>query len=402
MLLAARVFLQPGRDRRVRDGHPWVFATEVDRVEGAFDPGAIVDVVNGRGRFIGRGYINPASQIIVRLLTRVDEPVDEGFFRRRVREALDYRRRLFGGLPDAPARAFRLIFAEADYLPALIVDYFAGYLVFQALALGIDVRKDLLMRLAREEAGPEFPVLGVYERDDVPVRELEGLPQAKGPVTGDVPPRVTIRENEVNLVVDLENGQKTGYFLDQRENRAAIAPYVRAARVLDCFCYTGGFACAAAGYGAAEVLGVDASPEALSLAVGNAALNGLGDRVRFTAENVFDFLRRADGEGLTWDTILLDPPAFAKNRAAVPGALRGYKEINLRAMKLIPPGGYLITSSCSQHVSEELFREVLAAAAADTRRRVRVVEVRSQGRDHPFLPAAPESRYLKFFVLQVG
>ena len=401
--MLARVFLQPGRDRRVRDGHPWVFATEVERIEGAFDPGDIVDVASARGRFIGRGYINPASQIIVRLLTRADEPIDEGFFRHRVREAVDYRRRLFGDLPDAASRAFRLVFAEADYLPALIVDYFAGYLVFQALSLGIDVRKGLLMRLVREEAGPEFPVLGIYERDDAPVRRLEGLPLIKGPVEGGLPTRVTIRENEIELVVDLENGQKTGYFLDQRENRAAIAPYVRGVRVLDCFCYTGGFACAAGHYGATEVHGVDVSPEALALAAENAALNGLANRVHFTVGNVFDFLRRADDTGLTWDTILLDPPAFAKNRASLAGALRGYKEINLRAMKLIPPsGGYLITSSCSQHVSEDLFREVLAAAAVDTGRRVRIVEVRSQSRDHPFLPAVPESRYLKFFILRVG
>lgn len=400
--MAARVLLRPGRDRRVRDGHPWVFATEVDRVEGSFDPGDIVDVTNSRGRFLGRGYINPASQIIVRLLTRVDEPVDEGFFRRRVAEALNYRRRLFGDLPDVSQRAFRLIFAEADHLPALIVDYFGGHVVFQALSLGIDVRKELLLGLVREEAGAEFPVRGVYERDDVPVRELEGLKLVKGPFFGDVPARVPIRENDLELVVDVEKGQKTGYFLDQRENRAAIAPYVRGARVLDCFSYTGGFAVAAGKYGATEVFGVDASSEAVALAGENAARNGLAGRVRFTEENVFDFLRRADDEGLRWDTILLDPPAFAKNRAALPGALRGYKEINLRAMKLIPPGGFLITSSCSQHVSEELFREVVAAAAADTRRRVRVVEVRSQGRDHPFLPAAPETRYLKFFVLQLA
>jgi 23S rRNA (cytosine1962-C5)-methyltransferase len=395
------VFLAQGRDKRVQTGHPWVFANEIDRTSGDFVPGDIVEVVSSRGHLIGRGYINPASQIRVRFLTRTDEVINEDFFRRRVREAIDYRRRLFGALPDARERAFRLIFAEADYLPALIVDYFAGYLVFQALALGIDRRKEMLMEMVRAEAGPEFPVLGLYERDDVPVRELEGLSQLKGPYNGDVPPRVTIRENDVRLIVDLENGQKTGHFLDQRENRAAIAPYVKGARVLDGFSYTGGFACAAAAYGAREVLGVDVSPQAVALAGENARLNGVEDRVAFQTANVFDFLHDADPSQQRWEVILLDPPAFAKNRAALPGALRGYKEINLRAMKLLPPGGHLITSSCSQHVSEELFREVLAVAAADTKRRLRVVEVRSQGRDHPFLPAAPETRYLKFFVLRV-
>jgi len=444
----AHVVLAPGRERRVKGGHPWVFATEVADIRGDYEPGDMVDVVTARGGFVGRGYINPASQILVRLLTRrADEEVDDDFFRRRVREAVDYRRRLFaataaggqaepspgdpadagpsrpaatgaGGLPaDIGERAFRLVFAEADYLPALIVDYFAGYLVFQALALGIDVRKEPLLRLVREEAqAAGLPVLGVYERDDAPVRALEGLPLTTGPLWGEVPPRVTIRENGVSMLVDIAAGQKTGYFLDQRENRAAIAPYVRGAagaaagggagagagaRVLDCFCYTGGFSLAAARCGAREVLGVDSSAEAIALARENAALNGFASAVSFVEANVFDFLRQAEAEGRSWDVILLDPPAFAKNRAALPGALRGYKEINLRAMRLLPPGGYLITSSCSQHVSEELFREMLASAAADTRRRVRVVEVRGQARDHPTLLAAPETRYLKFFVLRL-
>ncbi len=418
-----------------------------------------MDVVTGRGGFVGRGYVNPASQIIVRLLSRrQDEIIDEGFYRGRVREAVAYRRMLLAlprrprdgpavsldeatthrrelaGAPSEPPastelpadigqRAFRLIFAEADYLPAFIVDYFAGHLVFQALALGVDVIKDLLVRLVREEAvAAGFPVLGAYERDDAPVRGLEGLRLIAGSFWGDTPPRLTIRENDVSMIVDVAGGQKTGYFLDQRENRAAIAAYVGpaasggeaadagppgrvGARVLDCFCYTGGFALTAARSGAAEVLGVDSSAEAIALARENARLNGFGDMpdgpVSFVEANVFDFLRQAEVDGLSWDVILLDPPAFAKNKAALPGALRGYKEINLRAMRLIPPGGYLITSSCSQHVSEDLFREMLASAAADTRRRVRVVEVRSQAKDHPTLPSAPETRYLKFFVLKV-
>jgi 23S rRNA (cytosine1962-C5)-methyltransferase len=408
---SAHVVLIPGREKRVQRGHPWVFATEVAEVRGDYEAGDTVDVLTRRGGFVGRGYINPASQILVRLLTRArDEPADEEFYHRRVREAVDYRGALFAAesshgprsLPaDIGERAFRLIFAEADHLPGFIVDYFAGYLVFQALALGVDVIKESLVRLVREEADPWFPVRGVYERDDAPVRELEGLPLVKGLYWGEVPPRVTIRENEASMIVDLEQGQKTGYFLDQRENRAAIAPYVRGARVLDCFCYTGGFAVTAGLSGAAEVLGVDSSPEALDLARENAALNDLSAGVSFTEANVFDLLRQADTEGRSWDVILLDPPAFAKSKAALPGALRGYKEINLRAMRLLPPGGILITSSCSQHLSLDLFLEVLASAAADIRRRIRIIEVRSQSRDHPFLPAAPETRYLKFIVLKV-
>jgi len=428
-----------GREKRVRGGHPWVFATEVADIRGVYEPGDTVDVVTSRGGFIGRGYINPASQIIVRLLTRrSDESIDEEFYRSRVREAVLYRRDLFAVPPAAPTasaaptapklpadigrRAFRLVFAEADQLPAFVVDYFAGVLVFQALALGVDRVKDLLVRLAREEAAAAgFPVLGVYERDDAPVRTLEGLPLTSGPFWGQAPDRVTILENGVLMVVDVARGQKTGYFLDQRENRAALGPYVRAAagagggaRVLDCFCYSGSFALAAAAGGAAEVLGVDSSAEALALAAESARLNGHDPApdaggaaqpagraaVSFVEANVFDFLRQAEAEGRRWDVIILDPPAFAKNRAALPGALRGYKEINLRALKLLPPGGYLVTSSCSQHVSEDAFREMLASAAADTRRRVRVVEVRSQAKDHPTLPAAPETRYLKLFILR--
>lgn len=430
----AQVMLAHGREGRALAGHPWVFATEVSSVKGDFAPGDIVDVLTARGRFVGRGYINPASQILVRFLTRrADEPVNEDFWRSRVREALEYRIRLLASAgaaerPAAPtdlaARAFRLVFAEADHIPAFIADYFAGYVVFQTLALGVDVVKGLLIDLVREEATRlGLPIKGFYERNDAPVRELEGLPLVKGPFAGaagrpgggdgKVPSRVTVLENDARIIVDIAEGQKTGYFLDQRENRAAIAPYVRSAvtasggapppgaRVLDCFCYTGGFAVAAGLAGAREVTAVDSSAEALALVAENATLNGLADRVITVEANVFDFLRAADAENRTWDVVLLDPPAFAKNKAALSGATRGYKEINLRAMKLLPPGGYLITSSCSQHVSEDLFLDIIASAAADCRRRVRVVEVRSQAKDHPFLPAAPETRYLKFVVVRL-
>jgi 23S rRNA (cytosine1962-C5)-methyltransferase len=431
----AYVVLLPGREKRIQGGHPWIFGSEVAGIRGQYEPGDHVDVVTTRGGFVGRGYINPASQIIVRLLTRrQDEILDENFYRLRVREAVAYRRALWNGRRLPPAaigeRACRLIFAEADYLPAFIVDYFAGHIVFQALALGVDVRKDLLVSLVREEAtAAGFPVLGVYERNDAPVRGLEGLRLIAGPFWGEAATQVTIRDGDLSMIVDLAGGQKTGYFLDQSENRTAIELHVhaaaesavragrRGARVLDCFCYTGSFALSAAGYGAVDVLGVDSSAQALALARENARLNGFeadgtigvgggaphetAGRVSFVEANVFDFLRQAEAEGLFWDMVLLDPPSFAKNRAALEGALRGYKEINLRAMRLISPGGYLVTSSCSQHVPEELFRGMLASAAIDTRRRVRVIESRSQAQDHPTLPGAPETKYLKFLVLRL-
>lgn len=388
----ARAHIARGRQNRILSGHPWIYGNEIERVDGAFQAGDIVSVWDPRGKFVGRGYINPASQIAIRLLTHSDEPIDEEFFRRRIAAAWSYRRRW---VPDTGA--CRVVFAEADGLPALIVDKFGDYLVVQFLALGMDVRREMLVRLLDEVFQPR----GIYERSDVPVRELEGLPQRAGFLKGEFPTTIEIAENGFRLLVDIKNGQKTGYFLDQRENRAAIAPLMPGARVLDCFSYSGGFAVHAAGYGAREVTAVDVSADAVAMVQRNAELNGFGDRILTREANVFDELRRLEAAGDKYDVVLLDPPAFAKNKAALEGAVRGYKEINLRALKLLPRHGYLVTSSCSYHMSEELFFATITEAAHDVHRRVRLVEARGQAKDHPVLLGAGESRYLKFLMLEV-
>ncbi|MGE5559610.1 MAG: class I SAM-dependent rRNA methyltransferase [Chloroflexota bacterium] len=391
--MEARVILGRGRQSRVLDGHPWVYANEIESIEGQFVPGGIVAVCDARGRFIGRGYINPASQIRVRIMTRNEhEKVDEELFRRRLSEAWAYRQRWV-----KDSNACRVVFAEADRLPALIVDKFGDYLVVQFLALGMDVRRELIVRLLNEIIKPK----GIYERSDVPVRQLEGVDGRTGFLTDAFPTTIEIQENGFRLLVDIEHGQKTGYFLDQRENRAAIAPLMPGARVLDCFSYTGGFAVHCAGYGAREVTAVDASADALAMVRRNAELNGLGDRIVTREANVFDELRRLEAAGEKYDVVLLDPPAFAKNKAALEGAVRGYKEINLRAMHLLPPHSYLVTASCSYHMSEELFYAMVQDAANDSHRRLRLVESRSQAKDHPVLLGAGESRYLKFLILEV-
>jgi len=389
----AVVKLTHARQHRVLLGHPWVYRSEVQDVHGHYRPGDVVEVVDHRGRFVGRGYINPASQIMVRLLTRhQQEPIDREFFRRRIRAALDYRRRVV-----RDTDACRLIYAEADFLPALIVDKFGDYLCVQTLALGIDVHKATLVELLDEMLSPA----GIYERNDVSVRELEGLPLKTGFLKGSFDPLVEIKENGLTFLVDLAGGQKTGYFLDQRENRLALRGLAEGARVLDCFCHTGTFSVYAAFFGATSVLGIDISAEALETARRNAARNGLEKICTFREGNAFDELRAMDRAGERFDLIILDPPAFTKSKETVEGAVRGYKEINLRAMKLLPPGGFLVTCSCSYHMQEELFLEVLMDAARDTGRQLRLVELRRQAKDHPVLPASPETHYLKCAVLQV-
>ena len=385
-----KAYLKPGRERRTESGHPWVFRSDIDRVEASANPGDVVDLYAARGRFLGRAYYNPASMITLRLLTRSDEPIDRDFFFRRLQRAYDYRRE-FCDLDSC-----RLVFAESDFLPALIVDKFADVCVMQSLALGIDRWREEILDALMEITGCR----GVYRRDDVPVREKEGLPLVTGFARGTFPTLVEMRENGVRFLVDVAHGQKTGFFLDQKENRAALRPLVPGKEVLDCFTHTGSFALHAASFGASHVTGVDVSEDACAVARRNAELNGLTN-VEFVAENAFDLLRRYYDEKRRFDVIILDPPAFAKTRGAVEGALRGYKEINLRAMKMLPEGGFLVTCSCSQHVSRQAFEDMLLSAARDAHRLVRVVEARTQGRDHPVLLAAPETQYLKFFVLQV-
>lgn len=386
-----KAYLKPARERRVEMGHPWIFRSDIDRVETSAQPGDVVDVHAARGRFLGRAYYNPASMITLRMLTRHDEPIDRDFFYRRVQQAYDYRK-AFCDLDSC-----RLIFAESDFLPALIVDKFADVCVMQSLALGIDRWREVLLDAVMDITGCR----GIYRRDDVPVRELEGLTQQTGLLFGEVPDRVEMQENGVRFLVDVKEGQKTGFFLDQKENRAAIAPFVPGMRVLDCFTHTGSFALHAARYGAAEVTGVDISEHACACALENARLNGVEDRVRFECANAFDFLRAHQTAGEQYDVVILDPPAFTKTRSAVEGALRGYKEINLRGMKLTRDGGFFITCSCSQHVTPDLFRGMLLEAQKDAHVQLRQIEWRTQGRDHPILLSSPETQYLKCGIFQV-
>ena len=387
----AKAILIPGKEKRVLGGHPWVFRSDIHEVQGSFVPGDVVDVVSSRGRFLGRAFYNPQSQISLRMMTLHDEPVDHDFIFRRVKEAVDYRRTF------ADLHSCRMIFAESDRLPAMIVDSFGDVLVMQCLALGMERFKQDVADALQELLHPA----GIYERSDVPVRTLEGMELTKGLLYGEVPDRVEMVENGVHFWVDVKEGQKTGFFLDQKENRAAIAPFVKDARVLDCFTHTGSFALHAGHFGAREVTGVDISDYACQFATENARLNHLEDRVRFMEANAFDLLSEESREGEKYDTIILDPPAFTKTRSAVASATRGYKEINLRAMKMIRDGGFLVTCSCSQHILPAAFLDIVRDAARDAHVQLRQVEYRTQGKDHPILPAAPETQYLKCGIFQI-
>lgn len=387
----ADVFLKAGKEKRVLSRHPWIFRSDIDRTDSSAEPGDIVSIRNSKGRFLAKALYNPKSQIALRVMSYAEENIDRRFIFRRVHEAIEFRRS-FSDLESC-----RLIFAESDRLPALIVDSFSGVLVLQCLALGMERFKQDIVESLVAEMHPR----GIWERNDVPVRRLEGLELTTGLLYGEVPDLVEIRENGIRFFVDVKGGQKTGFFLDQKENRAAIAPFVKDKKVLDCFTHTGSFALHAGYYGAKEVTGVDISAYACQFAEKNAVLNHLEDRVRFTEANAFDLLAEKSRTGDKYDVIILDPPAFTKTKAMVENALRGYKEINLRAMKMITPGGYLVTCSCSQHVLPQMFRNMVLDAANDARVILRQIEFRTQGRDHPILPAAPETEYLKCGIYQV-
>lgn len=390
--MAAKITLKPGKEKRVYTLHPWIFKSDIDQVDAQCLPGDTVDIMSSKGRFLARGYYNPNSQIALRIMTyHEDEAVDRALIFRRIHEAVEYRRSF------ADLKSCRVVFAESDRLPALIVDAFDDILVLQCLALGMERFKQDVVDALVEELHPR----GIWERNDVPVRRLEGLELCTGLLYGEVPDRVQMVENGVKFWVDVKEGQKTGFFLDQKENRAAIAPFVKGRRVLDCFTHTGSFALHAGYYGASEVTGVDISEYACTFATENAKLNGLEDRVHFVTANAFDLLSDQSRKKEKYDVIILDPPAFTKTRGAVDSALRGYKEINLRAMKMIETGGYLITCSCSQHVLPEMFRNMVLDAARDAKVLLRQVEFRTQGKDHPILPYAQETEYLKCGIYQV-
>ena len=386
------VFLKKHEERRIVDGHAWVYANEVDHIDGSGKNGDLVSVYDAAGRFIGRGFINHLSKILVRIFLRNDrETVDRDFFVRRIREAYAVRQRL--GFGDS----CRVVFAESDDLPALIVDQYHDLLSVQILSLGMELHKQEIVQALVEVFRPR----GIYERSDVEVRKKEGLPLVKGPLYGTFEPRVVIEENGLRLVADLENGQKTGYFLDQKENRFAIRRYCKDAEVLDCFCNVGGFSLNAAAAGAKHVTALDISEKALEDVRENAALNGFSDRVSTECADVFEALRRYRHEGRRFDVVILDPPAFAKTANDVKNAYRGYKDINILGMKLVNPGGFFVTASCSHYMSATLFERMLKEAAHESGKRIRVFESRTQAPDHPALLAADETTYLKFYILEV-
>ena len=392
-------------ERSLRAGHPWVYGEEITAVEGGYRNGDMVDVVSSKGRYLGTGWVNDHSKIRVRILSRnANDTFDEAFFRRRVRYALDYRKTVMG---PADYRCCRLIFGEADQFPGLTVDRFENVLVTQTLSLGMEQRKKWVFRALVEglrEDGAEIAAL--YERNDVAIRELEGLRQNKGfyPLEGlrdDLDGHVIITENGLRYDVDYIEGQKTGFFLDQKYNRQAAARLAQGRRVLDCFTHTGAFALNAAAAGAAHVTAVDVSQFALELAAENGRRNGLTN-LDFLCADVFDLLTRmAREKKCDYDYIILDPPAFTKSRATADRAYHGYKEINLKAMRLLPRGGYLATCSCSHFMSDEMFRRMLREAAQDAGVTLRQIEARQQAPDHPILPGVPETDYLKFYLLQV-
>jgi 23S rRNA (cytosine1962-C5)-methyltransferase len=373
-------------EERIRDGHFWIYRSDI--AAGNAAPGQVVRVVGPRGRHLARALFSDRSQITLRVLTQHDVPIDRAFWRSRLEQAIGFRTLL-----DIDASAYRLVHGDGDLLPSLVVDRYGDYLVVQALSQGMDRLLPHLTELMVELVGPA----GVLARNDPRVRLLEGLEQKVEVLHGDVPDTVAVREGNIEYDVDLRKGQKTGAFLDQRENRRAAASYVHG-RVLDCFSYAGGFALQLASR-ASEVTALDISDEATSALAGNAAKNGLSN-VSVRTTNVFDELRTLERMGETFDAIVLDPPAFAKSKDAVPKAVSGYKEINLRALKLLPVGGFLITCSCSYHVNEAAFGEVIFDAALDARAEVSVVEKRMQSRDNPVVLGMPETYYLKCFILR--
>ena len=392
-------------ERALTAGHPWVYAAEVTELSGPVEDGGLADVIGHKGAYLGTGFYNSHSLIRCRLLSRnANDRFDDAFWQRRVQYAWDYRKSV---MEPEDLHCCRVIFGEADGFPGLTVDRFGPVLVAQVLSLGMEgIRERLLPIIVRVLRGDGQDIAGIYLRNDVALREKEGLAQGKGwfPLPGEAQPDLTgadIVENGIRYRVDFINGQKTGFFLDQKYNRLAIQKLCRNARVLDCFTHTGSFALNAGYAGAKEVTGVDASQLAVDQATANAALNGLSDSVKFICEDVFDLLPKLEEKGEKYDVVILDPPAFTKSRSSVKNAVKGYREINLRAMKLVKDGGFLATCSCSHFMDYQLFTQTIGQAARNVHKRLRQVEYRTQAPDHPILWSADESYYLKFYIFQV-
>lgn len=429
-----RIILKPGEQDRVLAGHPWVYDNEIDSEiadpstarDGKMAPGSIADVESSRKQYLGRAFVNPDSKIRARIFTPSKEGVDIGFFKRRIRESIERRRRGY----DLATESARIVFAEADFLPGLIVDRFVGrplaldetaetaavpgplqsWLSVQFLTYGMDCRREEILTALDEVCAAPHPATGIalgrpsgiVERDEAHVRELEGLPLRSGVIAGTVPEQgILIHENGLPFVADLLGGQKTGHFLDQKENRAYAAAFAKGVRVLDACCHTGGFAIHAARAGAAEVIALDASSHALAAAKRNAELNGVEGRFSTVEGNVFDVLRDYERKKERFGLIVLDPPAFAKSRSSLEGAIRGYKDINLRALNMLEKGGVLVTCSCSHAMDEEKFKKMIAEAAADAGKRLRQLAFRFQASDHPILIGYAESLYLKCGIYEV-
>ena len=391
------VTLKKGEGRTLKAGGAWVYDNEIDSIMGSFENGDIVTVHDFDGYFLGYGFINTKSKITVRILSRKkDTVIDDAFLEERVQAAWDYRKQVID------TGSCRLIFGEADFLPGIVVDKFADVLVVESLALGIDKLKlQILDAVKRVLAKDGITVRGIYERSDAKVREQEGMERYKGFIGEPFDTRVEIVENGVKYIVDVEDGQKTGFFLDQKKNRAAMHSVCKGKRVLDCFTHTGSFALNAGIAGATEVIGVDASELGVEQARENARLNGLEDKVSFVCADVFDFLPALEEKGEKFDVVILDPPAFTKSRNSIKNAVKGYREINVRGMKLVKDGGFLATCSCSHFMDPELFHKTLMEAARGAHKRLRQVEFRTQAPDHPILWAADSSYYLKFYIFQV-
>ena len=392
-----KVTVKKGAARSFKSGGAWIYDNEVERIEGDFTNGDLVTVLDFDGYPLGNGFLNMHSKLRVRMMTRhAEQQIDEAFLRQRLLDAVRLRKQVID------TSACRLVFGEADFLPGLTVDKFGDVLVLESLALGMDRMKETVLRLLLEVlSGEGLPIRGVYERSDAKERLKEGMERQKGFLSAPFDTKVEIRENGVRYLVDVAEGQKTGFFLDQKLNRRAIQRFAPGARVLDCFTHTGSFALNAGLAGAREVLGVDASALGVAQATENAALNGLSERVRFETADVFELLPKLEAAKERFELVILDPPAFTKSRETIKRAVKGYRDINLRGMKLVRDGGFLATCSCSHFMDQELFARTLQEAARGARKRLRQVYFSTQAPDHPILWAAGETYYLKFFIFQV-
>lgn len=392
----AKVILKKGEGRTVKAGGVWIYDNEIDRIAGDFVNGDIIYVVDFDGYFMGTGYINTRSKITVRLFSRKNVEINDDFIKMRLEKAWAYRKKI------VDTSSCRLIFGEADDLPGIVIDKFEDVLVVESLTLGIDKLKEKIVALLKQVLADDGVVIrGVYERSDAKVRELEGMQRTKGFIGEEFDTKVLITENGVKYYVDVADGQKTGFFLDQKHNRAAIHKLCKNAKVLDCFTHTGSFALNAGIAGAREVTGVDASQLGVDQATENAKLNGLSDTVKFVCADVFELLPELEDKKEKYDVVILDPPAFTKSRNSIKNAVKGYRDINLRGMKLVEDGGFLVTCSCSHFMDPELFAKTIREAARSARKRLRQVEFRTQCADHPILWSADESYYLKFYIFQV-